>query len=93
MPSRRPFVCPACCRSGNSVHHPTGPDGEAIPGDLALCLSCGEAAVFDAALRACRPGEGVLEAIEARDPQAMAELRRLQAVVREQGLGIGQARH
>lgn len=85
MPSSRTmprFVCPSCGSVGMAAHHPTGLNQTAKPGDFALCLHCGEPAVFDASLHARKPHAEELAFLAEASPATFDEMLRSSERVR-----------
>ncbi len=81
-----PRMCPFCgyvtdAASGlQAEHHGAVPE----PGDWAVCLKCGEAAVYADGLALRKPALGEREALRLEDPEADRMLARASALAREQ---------
>jgi hypothetical protein len=52
--------CPYCNAPNNAATDPDGEDRPPRPGDVTICISCGEFLLFDADLRTVKPSEDEL---------------------------------
>jgi hypothetical protein len=52
--------CPYCNVPNDAATNPEGEDGPPNPGDVTICLSCGEFLLLDADLRTVKPNDDEL---------------------------------